>query len=292
MKQTLLALLFSIFIAQISFAQEATPNAGFENWTLKYNSFYTPDDWDNLNLLTSILGSLTCIRTTEAHTGSYACKLITLKLSVGDTANGIITTGQLITVPPYGVKDGIPYTLRPDSIYGWIKYAPVGGDSTQIVFVLLSAAHDTIGKAEYKAGQTLTAYTRFSNPINYFSAENPDSSLWLISSSNGFDAQPNSTMWIDDIGLAFTVGINELSLHDFIFVSPNPANDILYIKNEEHLIGDLVLLDEQGKIIDQFHLNGQSTSIDISKLAEGIYILKVTDEKQNSIATGKILIQH
>src|SRR6187549_1346402 len=175
MKKILLALVFSFLIFHISFAQDPTPNAGFENWTLVNGAtqYYVPDGWDNLNAATSFIGILTCVQTTDAHSGSFAVKLITKEVSTQfgtDTANGIITTGHLILIPPYGVTGGIPFHSRPDSIYGWFKYAPTPGDSTQIEFDLLGANHDTLGKALFKSGDNISVYTRFSAPIVYVSS--------------------------------------------------------------------------------------------------------------------------
>src|SRR5436190_9998828 len=120
MKKILLPLVLSCFLFHTSFSQDPTPNAGFENWNFDtcLNVFEVPDNWDQLNCETNILSILTCLKTTDAHSGNFAAKLTT-KIVFTDTANGIITTGHLITVPPYGVDKGIPYTQRSDSIFGW-----------------------------------------------------------------------------------------------------------------------------------------------------------------------------
>src|SRR5580765_7400983 len=102
MKKVFTCLFISFFISQHSFAQNSTPNAGFEDWTtITFPTQYeVPDNWDQLNAETNFIGILTCIKSSDAHSGSFAAKLVTKEvniLSITDTANGIITTGLLIT---------------------------------------------------------------------------------------------------------------------------------------------------------------------------------------------------
>ncbi|HYV91316.1 MAG TPA: T9SS type A sorting domain-containing protein [Chitinophagales bacterium] len=289
---SILFFLLMLINFNFSFAQDPTPNAGFENWNFDtcVNTFEVPDNWDQLNCETNILSILTCLKTTDAHSGNFAAKLVT-KIVFTDTANGIISTGHLITLPPYGVDGGIPYVSRPDSIFGWFKYSPTPGDSSQIEFQLFDTNRDTIGMALFQSGQTITTYTRFSAPIVYFSAATPDTSLWIISSSNGFNSLPNSTLYIDDIGLAYPSGLNEVRLNDFISITPDPTSDFILIMNERQMSGDLILYDEAGRVIRKFPVTKQSETFSISDLDEGFYFVRFTDSKNNFLAAGKILIQ-
>jgi hypothetical protein len=232
MKQLSVLFLSALILVVRVNAQDATPNAGFENWTVVTfpTQYEVPDDWDQLNDQTNFIGILTCVKTTDAHTGSFAAKLVTKVvtiLTLVDTANGIITTGELITTPPYGITGGIPYMQRPDSMAGWIKYTPEGGDSCQIEFVLRNSNNDTIGTALYKTGATISQYTRFSAPVVYNSGDLPDTSLWLISSSNGFNAIPNSTLYVDDLSLILSVGIQEVNAEEIVMLEANLVTDQL-----------------------------------------------------------------
>src|ERR1043165_1249209 len=280
MRKVILASSLSFFLSHFSFAQNPTPNAGFENWNFDtcVNIFEVPDNWDQLNCETNILSVLTCLKTTDAHSGNFAVKLVTKEVFT-DTANGIITTGHLITVPPFGVDGGIPFTQRPDSIYGWFKYFPTPGDSSQIEFDLFGANHDTVGTALFQSGDSIFTYTRFSAPIVYFNAETPDSSLWIISSSNGFNSLPNSTLYIDDVGLVNPSGINEVNLDDFISLTPDPASDFIFIQNKKQIIGDLIFYDEEGRVIRKFPTANQESSFSVSSFSEGIYFVRLVDSK-------------
>lgn len=199
-------LLVNLFVAAFSFAQNpALPNPGFENWTQVGNRF-DPNSWNTLNPATAILGVYTATRVSgaDAHSGSYAIKLQT-KTVFFQVANGIASTGTIITTPPYGVIGGIPYTGRPDSIAGWFKYVPQGTDSGFVQFLLQdSTTLDTIGNVRWQTKNLVTGtYTRFSAPISYSSSAIPNLSNWILSSSRGSGPVVNSALYIDDLELIF-----------------------------------------------------------------------------------------
>src|SRR5690349_16600835 len=98
----------SLFFSSFVYAQDPTPNAGFEDWTNVTtcfpNSFVSPNEWDNLNCETNIL-ALTCTQDNNPHSGSYDVKLET-KLIFNTAANGIITTGKIKIVGLSGTVVG------------------------------------------------------------------------------------------------------------------------------------------------------------------------------------------
>lgn len=293
---SLFTLPISLLTAHFASAQDITPNSNFEMWTLKTSptQYLNPDGWDQLNDETNFLGILTCVQSTDAYNGAFAAKLITKTvtiLGVTDTANGIITTGKLITVPPYGINGGVPSHIRPDSIYGWIKYEPTPGDACQIQLDLFTANKDTVGVALFQTSQTLTAYTRFSAPVIYKTSETPDTLRWLISSSDGFNSLPNSTLYVDNIGIVYGVGISEPPLSDFVSVSPNPAGDFLNIRNEKLLQGTLQLYNTAGERVREIILNNGQMKVDVAELLPGTYLLELISENATVIAAGKLVVQ-
>jgi len=195
----------SLFVLSSVRAQNpALPNPGFENWHNAGNHV-DPDNWNTLNPSTGIIGVLTATRATGAdvHSGSYAIRLQT-KSVFGTVANGIASTGTIITTPPYGVTGGIPYTGRPDSIAGWYKYTPAGTDSGFVEFILKGHQNDSVGYVRFVTpNAVVSTYTRFSAKINYTSTTNPDTALWILSSSRGSNPVVNSTIIIDDLQLIF-----------------------------------------------------------------------------------------
>jgi len=206
---------FTIFATDVR--AQATPNAGFENWTYHPNFFGdydTPDNWDNANPQTELTGTFTCEKASgaDAYSGSFAVKLITKNIFTNDVP-GVVTTGTLPTSAGDPITGGIAYTLRPDSITGWFKYTPQGGDNGFMEFSLYGSAAnnaDTIAEARFNTPTTtVSTYTRFSAPLVYYSANAVANSMWLLGSSNS-DVNPvvGSTVYVDDLELIFVAGVS------------------------------------------------------------------------------------
>ena len=275
-------------------AQNVLPNPGFENWTT-VGTHMDPTNWNTLNPNTSIVGVLTCLKATgvDVHSGTAAIKLIT-KLVLGQNANGIATTGTISIAPP-GIGGGVAYSGRPDSIVGWYKYTSVGGDNGFVEFQLLGSASatDTIGYVRFVTpNSTVSTYTRFSAPIVYRNANPVTNSIWILSSSAGFTATVNSTMFVDDLELITNSGstIKELNA-EFLTLAPNPVRDELQLENNRSGIV-FKLYDCFGKQVFRDELVRGKNRIDLSLLQNGIYFYSAADESRGNIHQGKIVVAH
>ncbi len=159
-------------------------------------------------------GPLTTDSSRDSHSGTYAALLITGTFSPqGDPLiiPGLVGTDSL-DIPNATIHLGKRFTARPDSLQGWYKYVPVGGDSA-MVSVLLSKYNvaaqkrDTIGLLRQIYHNTVYNYTFIDLPITYYSAATPDTLTLLICSSAGINfvdllackGQVGSRMWIDEI---------------------------------------------------------------------------------------------
>lgn len=301
MRNQLPALFIIALISSLSFttpyiaaAQDPTPNAGFEEWTEVdfFVDFFTPNSWDNLDSVTAIFSTLTCQRTTDAHSGSYAVKLVTYALAaVNDTVNGIITTGNLIITPPYGIEGGIPYSERPDSIACWLKYQPVGGDSTMIQFTLLAGNNDTVGMALLKVGANISSYTRFSAPVKYYSAATPSLSRWMVSSSNGYKAIPGSALYIDDLSLLFATGVDDVQPASGIEITNSLVTNQLLLHNPNHVNGQLRLYDAMGALHATYPVTHASEQFQLPTAMNGLYYCVVVDKNGAVLMHRKIVVQ-
>lgn len=293
MKKLYFTCLFVLGMSQLSDAQNAaTPNAGFENWT-QVGNHYDPNNWDNLNPNTGIVGVFTCTRATGAdvHSGTYAIKLTT-KSVFGVTANGIASTAELITTPPYGVTGGIPYSQRPDSIVGWYKATPASNaDSGFVQFVLLDGANDTVGFVRnYMPNTSVNTYTRFSAPITYFSSATPVLSYWILSSSNPVTPQVNSSIIIDDIDLIFnSSGINEANAETPIQMVSNLINEEVEIVNRTGKVANLLIYDSAGRLALENNINPGDQKLNLQQLTNGIYFYKFEQTGLTAPAYGKLI---
>lgn len=276
-------------------AQNATPNAGFENWNAVGNRF-DPADWNNLNPSTAIIGVLTCARASgaDAHSGNYAIKLTTKLIPAFNIiANGIASTGTLITTPPYGVSGGIAYTGRPDSITGWYKYTPAGTDQGFVELQLLGATNtDTIGYVRFETpNATVSTYTRFAAAVNYLSTATPSNSIWILSSSKGVGPIVNSQIFIDDIAMVFnSSSVNTINSKNEVTILGNVIKEKIRFNYKNTGVYQFRLIDTAGRIVADTQLNSQQSTVDVTSL-DGLYFYTI-ENNTGIINTGKIIIRN
>lgn len=182
--------------------------------------------------------------TTNPHSGS-ACvrlKVAAYNSLVGVSPNGMMTNGQVYahTNPDNGyvftnTSNAQWYTAcsdRPDSLVGWYKYAPQGGDKGKIEIIFhtssamgrLPASGGTshwVGTGIIEFTSTQSTWKRFSFPINYLNGNTPN--YFLIVAAAGFEtsAVTGSELFLDDLQLIYNpptpVGVDELTNHQNVY---------------------------------------------------------------------------
>ncbi|HEV7230310.1 MAG TPA: T9SS type A sorting domain-containing protein [Bacteroidia bacterium] len=293
----LYAILALLAVSVTGLHAQATPNSGFETWT-SHTGYNTPDNWDNANATTAILGVYTCVKATAAadvHSGSAAIRLIT-QTYVGNKAPGIATTGTINT-STQTVGGGIPYTQRPDSITGWYKYTSVSGDRGFVSFTLFGTSNtDTVAQAYFATpAASVGTYTRFSQALVYRSNHTVTNSIWiLLSSQNQASGQVGSSMYVDDLAIVInpSSGIQSLQAAPQISVGPNPAVNQIAVSNVSNAKVTFVLYDITGRILVEQKLENSSNTFDVSSIPAGLYVYAILDEKNKMIQTSKLIIRH
>ena len=64
-------------------------------------------------------------------------------------------------------------------------------------------------------------------------------------------------------------------MHD-ISIYPNPANTQLSIDNGDIAMQELLLYDISGRLLKRVSVHANTTSLDVSDLQNGIYLIKIT----------------
>lgn len=248
-------------------------NPGFENWdtTFVHSSDYILEEVYNFNEPLSGVASNwfelythgNC-RTSDANSGDYAF-IVHNWYSYG---KGYINQSS-------------PIDYRPNYLNGYYKYNGEVYPETDLMargFVevsLTSVLGDTIGYSKQYL-YTISNYTAFEVPINYYNSETPDS-IHIRFGSAEQDCGNNlvcNLLYIDDLDLAQNsiLSLDESS-RSSLKVFPNPVSNQLTIDSQEeeaimvfNILGDKVL--EQQKNTDKFVL-------DVEALNKGVYFIEL-----------------
>ena len=80
---------------------------------------------------------------------------------------------------------GIPVAGRKASVGGYMKFAPVGGDTAYVIAILRKGA-TVVAQATYTRTSTDAAYSYFEAPFVYLNCLEPDTMVYTISSGNPY----------------------------------------------------------------------------------------------------------
>lgn len=301
-----LHIIFALLIINGTLSQQLE-NSGFEQWEnvgtgeeepLSWSSTKTSDNSSLNGLAPQVIS-----RSTDAHTGSYAAKLVNKNVPfVNIVANGILTNGIIHTTTnpqdSYVYTDvnssdhSQPFTSFPDSIVGWYKYAPQGNDVGNIQVLL----HGSYGQLPVDASTSIIAlaefdfsansnWTRFSTPFIYYpTINNPAYILCNISAGDSTQAVANSELKIDDLELIYnttkipdesTNSINVTYLNDHLQFS-NVVNEINY-----------AIYNLQGQLMNIGKIDRYNRNVSIT-LESGIYFISIQSKDHHQ--SIKILV--
>lgn len=85
-----------------------------------------------------------------------------------------------------------------------------------------------------------------------------------------------------------TLGLSNNNKENKILVYPNPANDHISVKVNSSLSGNrFTIADLSGRIVKRGELSSEISSIDISELVTGLYVINIGDKVQSQISIIK-----
>ena len=104
----------------------------------------------------------------------------------------------------------------------------------------------------------------------------------IISSGSCIDTSDVAVLTVNN-----NVGINETLQDNLFTVFPNPAQNIINVKADSKLIGQLYYIyDNMGRIVLTGKLSSENTTIELGNLSGGIYMLSV---RENLKQTFKVI---
>jgi hypothetical protein len=263
-KNYIFTLLFAAFLISASFGQELLLNGGLENW----DDDTTPTSWPKAESLE---------KSSDAHSGSFSA-----------FRNGGSSTkdlSQTIT----GVIAGNSYTIS-----FWYKVTS-GDDQDARIWCTWLNGSTTV----YQTDDVTTDVLR--GPENGYLDNN--GGVWTkhevtVTAPAGVDSfyyevrsYSNSTTYWDDLSFLNNgvASVKNNSIEGFA-TYPNPiTNNRFTISSNSNGEKELVIFNVLGKKVLSSSFSGVKSTIDVSAISAGIYILKVTEEGKT--ATKKLVIR-
>jgi hypothetical protein len=312
MIKNLLTIMLISVLVYTSSAQTQFENPGFELWeAIENGDVPEPVDWSSAaSAEPDALAKLSpqvWDQSEDANTGDYSVYLVN-KLVFSFVAPGIITNGRIhadldpelgyIYTDTLDAQWNTPLTQRPDSIVGWYKANPQEGDFPT-VNVLLHKGYGSfpqddnsnwIAMASANLSTTeVSTWTRFSVPFVYFSEENPEYVLAILTSGNGELAVAQSEAWFDDLELIYnTTSLPEIN-DDQLLVSYSNEFLNVFMEQTQREHANLTITDISGRrvLVDEF-VTGENHQIRFQEKT-GVYF--VTVKTANSSLTKKVFVQ-
>ncbi len=288
--------IFAIVLLMGNKVNAQVPNGGFENW-----SGTEANAWVSTNGLTFLGNPQSVYKSTDAHSGSFACEINTIHVTNKPQGAGIpdytgsIFLGKLVNFNPIM---GASNKYRPDKLVFWHKYIPKGTDSAVALFTLTrwnttTNKTDTVGLGIAIITDSTSTYKKTEINVNYFDSKVPDTILVLFVSSTITANKAGSKLIIDDVDITggntgiIVKEITELEIY------PNPAKHLINLNLTNTNIDKNVMItitDMHGKnIYIKEHIGGSLSTIQTSTYTPGVYIINIIGDEK--VLAKKIIIE-
>ncbi len=293
MRRIFTSLIF--LVPMIIMAQTPIPNNSFENWT-NFGSYENPTGWDSPNYEISSIpffGTTVVTKSTDHQgAGNYSVRMESKHITLPPLdIPGFISNGNLtldIVNMTYTMTGGEPVFDQPTHLKGYFKFLPKGGDSCLIAIGLFKRnglVRDTIAGGFFSTKDTIPDWTPFSAWIDYDSVVQPDSMNIFAFSTAQQVVTPGTVLFLDNLYLDYTVGVNKLDpktgisvyndretsrlLVFFDFPEPQPVSLCLF-----NMMG------QQVAALPSSRIQNERRIIGYEKLPKGVYILEILHSGQ------------
>ncbi|GAB4277196.1 MAG: hypothetical protein Kow0068_00190 [Marinilabiliales bacterium] len=286
-------LIISVIAISFSTFAQNLPNGDLENWS-SIAVGEAPDNWNTDNMDYLGLGFVIIERvykeTTDFYSGTTSARIETQTQNIFGTdyvVPGILSLAAIDWDPINNVPvftGGLAITNRPAHFRGYYKYTAAGSDSCMIYVTITkwntgTSTRDTIGEGYFKSS-TVSSWTLFNVPINYYTGDIPDSCNIIISSSDETNMTAGSILYVDSMSFTGSVPVNVSKNipKESIVVYPNPAKDIINIEvNNLNNTTELSIYNTIGNVVFSKTIDNADryrTKLDVSNLPRGLYFIQ------------------
>jgi hypothetical protein len=232
----------------------------------------------------------------DAHTGNHSIELTNVPTIASIIATGTISNGrvhaEINTELSYVFTDTLddrwntPLTGRPDSVAIWVKYLRQGVDTARCQ-ILLHKGYGTIpvksateanriAYAQIDVTETIDTWTRIAVPFTYYSDENPEYILSILTSGAGLIPTAGSVAKYDDIELIYNPsGIGDVAKIKGLIYSSD--NTIYLDKLPQDYMNNatIEILNLNGALVYSATVSSNAVHINNSNITEGLYLVRV-----------------
>jgi hypothetical protein len=274
------------------------PNGDFELWNAAGTDLTY---WQSTNGLSQLGNPQTVYRSTNTHSGTYACEINTKKIIAKPPGvfipdySGSMFIGKQISVRSI---PGFPYTERPANFNFWYQFNARNNDSATALILLTrwnttDNKRDTVGISYGLMIDSVGVYTKKEMSINYFDTlVRPDTAIIYFSAATNYASKEGAKLLLDELSLTGgTVGLPSAIKQENFVLYPNPCP-----KGAIHIS---VRTDIKMEQINLYNLNGAlvyqlteklSHNQDIQlDLPNGMYVFELV--YSNGIQRSKIIVE-
>jgi len=269
--------------------QTPVPNGGFETWT-SFGSYENPQYWDTPNQSIALaipFGTKVVTKSSDHNTGSFSARLESKQLTLPSVVvPGVVTLGTLtidIFAQTFSINGGVPINDKPTHLKGFFKYSPKGGDSCAIGIGMMhwnGTGRDSVGIGIFSTHDTVNTWTPFYAWIDYVLPDAPDTFNILAISSADSTPTAGSVLYVDDISLDYTTGINreDPSAGIEIYQDREEQQILVYFDFEKPEATDVKLYNMTGQVVANTPVESIMKSrriISCKGLSTGVYVMEI-----------------
>lgn len=176
------------------------------------------------------------------------------------------------------------YTVNIVSCNASLTYTNLSNDSVRCKQIRVNASNVTlpitlnISWASNPSGNTIVV----NDSVRVYTDVCPGTYTVKLTDANG--CKDSITFTINE-----PVGLTDLDAYNPFVMYPNPASNLVELNFTHQSNKTITVTDVQGKVYMQFTSNQTNQQIDISKLTQGFYFIRVDDE--NGVSTKKLIKQ-
>lgn len=269
--------------------QTPVPNGGFETWTSS-GSYENPQYWDTPNAAIAFsvpFGTKVVTKSPDHNSGSFSARLESKQLTFPSlVVPGVVTLGTLsidLFALTYAINGGVPITDKPTHLKGFYKYQPKGGDSCAIGIGMMrwnGTGRDSVGMGIFSTHDTVNTWTPFYAWIDYVLPNPPDTFNILAISSADSTPTAGTVLYVDDISLDYTTGINREDPASGVDIYQDREEEqiLVYFDFEKPETTEIQLFNMTGQVVAQTPVETLVKSrriISCKGFSTGVYIMEI-----------------